>query len=338
MKRVTAFLRRAVVPRSWTGLILRLVVLVVLVLVIAGPLAWNASVDHARKSASETIAQASAAIEDARPAANENTWEADQLESAQTALVEANASYDSGSFFNRGSYERAKSHAKDSLALSKSVTKRVEDRLAAAEAFAEQPGNYRQAIKAFFSFYKRYPRTADAQVALDEAESALFSMPDNERTIKKLAAIANFETHYPLKQLPSRTTSEARNYLLEIARAQYDELKMLTRSTHSWAHTMLGKGKADPIWISLSSSGTRDVSTALKLIRSLRQPPAMRRLLSLLKTSDGYGKQITVTYAHPSSETSTSRLYSTYQISSIDSLTDQIMSRLSQEKKLIAKL
>jgi len=338
MKNVAAFLRRVIVPSSWGGLVLRLLVVVVLGVVVAGPIAWNVSVDHARKRASNIIAQASAAIDDARPAASEGTWEGDQLAKAQAALLEANAGYDSGSFFNRGSYGRAKSHAEDSLAFATSVTKRVKDSFAAAETLATQPGGYPQAIKAFFRFYKRYPRTTEAQDALDEAESALFERSKNLGTIGQVASIATFEMHYPLRKIPSKTTAKARSALLEIARTQYRELKSLTATTGPWVHAMLNKGQADVIYVSMSSSGMSDVSAALKLVRSLRQPPAMRRLLSLLKAGDGCGKRIQTTYEHPSSETSTTRSFSSYQISSIGSLTDEIAANLSQEKKLLAKL
>lgn len=338
MKNVTAFLRRVILPSSVGGLILRSLIVVALVVVIAGPIAWNVSVDHARKRASDNIAQASAAIDKARPAASEGTWEGDQLAKAQTALLEANASYDSGSFFNRGSYERAKSHANDSLAFSTSVTGRVKESLAAAETLANQPEGYAQAIKAFFRFYKRYPRTTEAQDALNEAESALFERSKNLSTVGRLASIANFEIRYPLKNVPSRTAEKARSTLLEIARTQYRELKYLTSTTHPWVHDMLNKGRASTIYISLTSSSTHDVSTALKLVRALRQPPAMRQLLSLLKAGDLCGARIKNTYEHPSSETSSTKSFSTYQINSIGSLTDEIAANLSKEKKLLAKL
>ena len=180
MKNVAAFLRRLIVPNSWGGLILRLLVVVALVVVVAGPIVWNVSVDHARKRASNTIAQASAALDEARPATSEGTWEGDQLAKAQTAFVEANASYDSGSFFNRGSYERAKNHAKDSLAFSTSVTKRVKDSLTAAKTLEKQPGGYRQAIKAFFRFYKRYPRTTEALRVVEQPEHDRSARLDSE--------------------------------------------------------------------------------------------------------------------------------------------------------------
>jgi hypothetical protein len=173
MKRVAAFLGRMIVPSSKGGLTLRLLVVVALVLIIGGPIAWIVSNDSARTNASKAIDRASTALEAARPAVSTGTWENDQLTSAQAALNEANASYDRGSFFNHGAYGRAKSHATDSLASSTAITKRVNERFAAAERLVEI-SSYRQAIDAFFRFYKSYPRTTKAQRALDQAESALF--------------------------------------------------------------------------------------------------------------------------------------------------------------------
>jgi len=341
MKRVAALFRRVIVPSSWGGLILRLLVVVVLVAVIVGSIDWNASVDHARKRASEAIAQVPAAMDEARLAASENTWEGDQLAKAQAALIEANASYDSGSFFNRGSYERARTDAEHSLALSVSVLKRVSDSFAAAEALAQsaQSGGYKRPIDAFFAFYKRYPRTMEAQDALDEAESTLFTTElnseNNYSAIDQLAAIAYFETHYPLADVPSKTAAKARDALLEIARAQYSGLKSVTAEVRSWVHAMLYKGRTAAIDMSAQDW---DVSTALKLVPALRQPPAMLRLLSLLKGSVACWKRMQTTYEHPSSTTSTTTSYSSHQISSIDSLINKIAANLSQEKTLLAKL
>ena len=338
MKRAAAFLRRVIVPSSGGGLILRLVVVVVLVLVVAGPIAWNVSVDHARKRASNTIAQASAAIDEARPAASDGTWEGDQLAKAQTALYEANASYDAGSFFNRGSYGRAKSHAEDALALSTSVTERVKDSLTSAEALA-QSGSRSQAISAFFRFYKRYPRTTEAQDALGEAESVLFEMQNNLSTIGQLAAIANFEKHYPLKNIPSKTAAKARSALLEIARTHYSQLKSLASTDRGWVHDMFNKGQTsyDPD-TTVSSSDTHELLAAFRLVPALRQPPAMRRVLSLLIAGDRCGERIRVIFQNPYSSTSTSRTFSSGQIGSIGSLSDEIAANLSKEHKLLATL
>lgn len=341
MKRVAALLRRVIVPGSSGGLILRVLVVVVLVAVIVGSIAWNASVDHARTRASDAIARVPAAIDEARLAASENTWEGDQLAKAQAALIEANASYDSGSFFNRGSYQRARIHAESSLALASSVIKRVRDSLAAAEALATsaQSGGYKEPIDAFFAFYKRYPRTTGAPVALAEAESTLFTTElnseNNYSAIDRLAAIAYFETHYPLADIPPKTAAKARDALLEIAQTQYSALKSVTAVTRSWVHAMLNKGQTAAVDMSVQDW---DVSTALKLVPALRQPPAMRRLLSLLNASVAYWTRMQQIYEHPTTTTSTTTSYSSHQIGSIGSLTSKIAANLSQEKALLAKL
>jgi tetratricopeptide (TPR) repeat protein len=345
MKRVAAFLRRVIVPSSRGGIILRVLVVVALVAVIAGPIVWNSSVNHARNRASSTIAQATAALDKARLAASDGTWEGDQFAKAQAGLYEANASYDSGSFFNRGSYKQAKSHADDSLAFSTSITKRVEDSFASAEALAAE-GSHHQAIDAFFRFYKRYPRTAKAQDALDEAESTLLDGLGDRDSIDKLASIANFETNYPLKNVPSETADKARGVLLKTTRAQYSYLKSMTAWDRRWVHAM-NSGSTTSYRLDLvSSDDTRELSAALKLVRALRQPPAMRRLLSLLIAGDRCGERIRAIYAHPYSKTSSTTsgtttvtsLYSSGQVSSISSLISEIAANLSQENKLLAQL
>jgi len=337
VRRAAGFLRRVIVSSGRTGLILRLAAVVALVVVVAGPIAWNASVDNARKKASDYIAQASATINKARPATSVGTWEQGQLVKARAALAEAKSSYDSGSFFNRSGYVRAKSHANASLGYSWSIILRVDDRLNAAKALS-RPGSYQKAIDAFFGFYKLYPNTTEAQAALDGAESSLLDDISSRSTVAQLGLIANFEKRYPLANLPSRTTAKARSDLLEIARAHYESLKYLVAKNRGWVHDMMNNRRASYDPASVYGWNTRELSTALKLARNLRQPSAMRRLFSLLRDGDRCGEKIKAVFEHPSSETSTSRTFSSGQVSSIGSDTDEIAANLSQERKLIARL
>lgn len=121
MKKVANAVAKVVVPRSTAGGLLRVTIIVVIVGVVGGGLAWKSSVDHAKKNSSAALSRATNTAAAARRAYVPGAADEVQFTDAITSLREANASFNKGSYLNRSSYKQAESYATASIASAKTI-------------------------------------------------------------------------------------------------------------------------------------------------------------------------------------------------------------------------
>lgn len=302
---------------------------------------YKAQADDKKAAADIAISQAKNTLSVAELASEPGTKEESEYEEAKAAYDKAVALRSEASIFKTSRYDQAAAAANKSYDASLVINKRVEDAFNSASQLTNDAPD--KLFDALFDVYITYPRTSWGNLALNNAESRLNQIIENQTPIDVLKTIAMFISIYPEEKVPESVIVKARDTIIDLAGNNIPTLKSILSDNQAWAGEMNAGGatssevESNFVYQSSVSSNVSIYESALAAMPSLGQDPEIQRLTQVLCEACRCASQCEAVSNAPSSTEGNTNYYTPDQVGAVSAAATALAGYLGEAEALYNK-